>query len=174
MLATSLTAGPKAESAAADENAGGFTVSDADPRRITGSFRIRKEDIAKMEGLEDALNQNLSSVLSDEFDKQVVNGDGVAPNLAGILGQLTDPSAPAASAETFGRYALAFGSHIDGLFATMPGDVRGLVGPHTMRHMVSTFGGANSDRSAVLVSLAGSSAGCGPAGALRRRRRPGP
>ena len=103
VLSTSLTGGPKAESADAAETAGGFTVSDADPRRITGSFRIRKEDIAKMEGLEDALNMNLSSVLSDQFDNQVINGDGTAPNLNGLLQQLTDPTAPAASAETFDR-----------------------------------------------------------------------
>ena len=148
VLSTSLTGGPKAESDAAAETAGAFTVTDADPRRITGSFKILKEDIAKMDGLEDALNMNLSAVLSDEWDKQAINGDNAAPNLNGLLAQLTDPSAPAANAEDFGRFAAAFGSHIDGLFATMPGDVRALVGPHTMRHMVSTFGGANSDRSA--------------------------
>ena len=74
-------------------------------------------------------------VLSDEFDKQSVNGNGADPNLNGVLQQLTNPAAPAANAEDFGRYAVAFASHIDGLFATMPGDVRGLVGPHTIRHM---------------------------------------
>ena len=148
VLATSLTGGPRAESAAAAETAGSFTVTDADPRRIAGSFKILREDIAKMADLEDALNMNLSAVLSDEFDKQVVNGDNAAPNLNGILEQLTDPSAPAASAEDFGRYAAAFGSHIDGLFAVTPGDVRALVGPKTLQHMVSVFGGANSDRSA--------------------------
>ena len=148
VLSTSLTGGIVAEDAAAAETAGAFTVTTADPRRLSGALRIRREDVAKLADLESSLRSNLSTVISDEFDKQAVNGDGQDPNLNGVLKQLTDPAAPAANAETFARYAAAFASHIDGLFATMPGDVRGLVGPHTIRHMASTFGGANSDRSA--------------------------
>ena len=150
VLSTSLTGGPKAEDAAAAETEGAFTVTDADPRRLTGSFKIRREDIAKLEGLEVALRQNLSSVLSDELDKQIVNGSGTAPHLNGILQQLTDPEAPASGADTFERYAAAFASHIDGLHAVQETDVRGLVGRHTLRHMASTFGGAavRGDRSA--------------------------
>ncbi len=129
----------KAESAAAAETAGAFTVTDADPRRLTGAFRIRREDTAKLSGLEEALRQNLSQVLSDALDNQILNGNGTAPNLNGILQQLTNPSAPAASAETFARFAAALASHIDGLYATTPGDVRALVGPHTLRHMIATF-----------------------------------
>ena len=144
VLSTSLTGGPKAESAAAAETAGAFTVSDADPRRITGSFKILKEDIAKMEGLEDALNQNLSAVLSDEWDKQAINGNGTAPNLNGLLAQLTDPAAPASGAETFDRYLEAFASHIDGLFAVDEMGVRGLVGPQTYRHMAASLRTGNA------------------------------
>ena len=148
ILSTSLQGGMKAEDTAAAEGAGAYTVTDADPRRLTGSFRIRKEDVAKLPGLEDSLRENLSMVLSDEGDKQFVNGNNTAPNLNGLLAQLTDPSAPAANAETYTRYAAAFASHVDGLFATMPGDVRGLVGPHTLRHMASVFGTTSGDRSA--------------------------
>ena len=148
VLSTSLTGGIVAESADAAQTAGAFDVTDADPRRITGQVKLRKEDLAKMDGMEDSLTDNLGMVLSDEWDKQTINGDNTAPNLNGILQQLTDAPAPAASAEDFGRYAAAFAAHIDGLYAVMPGDVRALVGPHTLRHMASTFGGANSDRSA--------------------------
>ena len=148
VLSTSLTAGVVAESGDAAQTAGAFDVTDADPRRLTGQFKLRKEDLAKMDGMEDSLTDNLGMVLSDEWDKQAITGDNSAPNLNGIMAQLTDPSAPATGAETFTRYAAAFAAHIDGLFAAMPGDVRGLVGPHTLRHMASVFGGANSDRSA--------------------------
>ena len=148
VLSTSLTGGIVAEDADAAETAGAFTVTTAAPRRLTGALRIRREDVAKLADLESSLRSNLSMVISDEFDKQAVNGTGADPNLNGVLKQLTDPSAPAANAETFARYAAAIASHIDGRFATMPGDVRALVGPHTIRHMASTFGGANSDRSA--------------------------
>ena len=150
VLSTSLTGGMKAEDGAAAQTAGAFTVTDADPRRLTGSFLLRKEDIAKLPNLEDSLNENLSMVLSDELDKQTINGNNTAPNLNGLLAQLTDPSAPAASEEDFKRYAAALASHIDGLFAMTETDVRALVGPHTLRHMASTFGGSTvrGDRSA--------------------------
>ncbi|MCY4510479.1 MAG: hypothetical protein OXG35_26505 [Acidobacteria bacterium] len=119
-------------------------MTDADPRRLTGSFMIRKEDIAKLPNMEPALRENLSMVLSDELDKQLVNGNGTAPNLNGVLQQLTDPSNPAAGAETYARYQTALSSHIDGLFAVGPMDVRALVGVHTMRHMLGVYR-ANED-----------------------------
>lgn len=139
VISTSVKGGMVAEDGDAAETAGAYTVTDADPRRLTGAFRIRKEDIAKLPVLEESLRENLSMVLSDEFDKQGVNGDGTEPNLNGLLAQLTDPAAPAANAETFGRYVTAFASHVDGLFATTLADVRALVGPHTYRHAAGVF-----------------------------------
>ena len=144
VLSTSVTGGIVAESAGAAETAGAYTVADADPRRLTGAVRIRKEDIAKLPGLEDSLQENLSMVLSAEFDKQGLNGDNVKPNLDGIFRQLADPSAPAASAETFDRYLAAFASHIDGLFAVDEMGVRGLVGPQTYRHMAAALRSGNA------------------------------
>ena len=144
VLGTSLTGGMAAEDAEAVQTAAGFTVTDADPRRLSGSFLIRKEDIAKLPNMEPALRENLSMVLSDEADKQIVSGNNSAPNLNGILEQLTAPGAPAAGAETFARYQTALSSHIDGLWATMPADIRMLVGPHTIRHMLQTYR-ANED-----------------------------
>ena len=144
VLSTSLTGGMKAEDADAAETAGAYTVTDADPRRLTGSFRIRKEDTAKLPNLEDSLRENLSMVLSDAFDKQAVEGDGTAPNLNGILQQLTDPSVPATGAETFDRYLAALASHIDGLFAVDEMGIRGLVGPETYRHMAASLRAGNA------------------------------
>ena len=89
--------------------------------------------------LETALRQNLSRVLPDALDNQVVNGNDVDPNLNGLLEQLTDPAAPAANAETFARYNAAMAEHIDGLYAVNQQGVRALVGPHTYRHMAGTF-----------------------------------
>ena len=139
VLSTSLTGGMKGESAAAAETAGAYTVTDADPRRLTGASRIRKEDIAKLPNLEESLRENLSAVLSDALDGQLANGSNADGQLNGLLLQLGDPADPAANAEDFARYVAAFADHVDGLFATMPRDVRALVGPHTLRHMVSTF-----------------------------------
>ena len=140
VLGTSLTGGPKAKSAAADEQAGAFVVTTAQPRRVTGSFKFTAEDAARLQGMEDALTMNLSSVLSDALDDQAINGSGTGDGtLNGLLNRLTNPSNPATGQETFARYVTAFGSHVNGVFAVDLGGVRALVGPHTYRHAVSVF-----------------------------------
>ena len=45
-----------------------FSVTMAQPRRLTGSFRFTVEDAARLVGMEDALRANLSGVLSDALD----------------------------------------------------------------------------------------------------------
>ena len=139
VLTTSLTAGMVAEDADGAQTAAGWTVTDADPRRLSGGFLVRKEDTAKLPDMEPSLRENLSMVLSDELDKQIANGDNVAPNLNGIFAQLTNPSAPANNAETYARYQAALSSHLDGLYAVGPTDVRALVGVETMRHMLGVY-----------------------------------
>ena len=139
VVSTNLTGGMKAKSAAAAETEGAITVTTATPKRLTGSFKITREDLAILPTLEMTLRQNLSRVLSDALDAQLLNGDNTGANLNGLLAQLTDAAAPAAGVETFARYAAALASHIDGLYAVTQKDVRALVGPHTYRHMAGTF-----------------------------------
>jgi len=138
ILSTSVTGGMVAEDGAAANTAGAYTVVDTDPRRLTGAFTVRKEDIAKMPDLEMSLRENLSRVLSDELDKQLVNGSNMSGQLNGILAQLTDPSAPSGE-ENYASYQTAFSSHIDGLMAVGPMDVRALVGVATLRHMMQEY-----------------------------------
>ena len=144
VLSTSLTAGIKANSDNAPETAGAFTVATAEPKRLTGALRIRRTDVAKLADLESSLRENLSMVISDQFDAEGLNGDNTDDALNGILQQLTDPTAPAANAETYARYQTALSSHIDGLFATGPTDVRMLAGVETVRHMLGVYR-ANED-----------------------------
>ena len=46
VVSTNLTGGMKAKSAAAAETEGAITVTTATPKRLTGSFRITREDLA--------------------------------------------------------------------------------------------------------------------------------
>ena len=140
VLSTSVTAGVKAKSVTSAETAGAVTLASIEPRRCTGSFRVRLEDTYRLPTLEDALRLNLDSVLSEAVDNQLLNGsgsgDGTVNGLFAILG---DATAPASGQETLARYAAAFGSHVDGKLAGGPGEIRGAVGPATMRHMLSVF-----------------------------------
>lgn len=139
VVTTNLQGGMKAKSVAAVEGQGAISVVTATPKRLTGSFRITREDLAVLPSLETTLRQNLGRVLSDALDNQLLNGDNTDANLDGLFRQLTDASAPDAGVENFMRYNLAVASHIDGLYAVNQAGVRLLVGPHTYRHMASTF-----------------------------------
>ena len=150
VLGTSVTGGPKAKSAAAAETVGSFTVTTAQPRRITGAFRFTREDAARLDGMESALRENLSSVLSDAADDQAVNGSGSADGTVnGLLNRLSNPDAPAASAESFARYTTALLSHVDGVFAVDRTGVRVLVGAQTYRHAGGVFRSNETDLSAL-------------------------
>ena len=146
VLATSLTGGPKAESAEAAESAASFEVTTARPRRITGAVRFTREDAARLGGMEEALVQNLSDVLTDGGDNQALNGSGTGDGtLNGLLNILDNPAAPAAAQETFARYVTALASHVDGTFAVDLAGVRMLCGPQTYRHAAGVFRSNNSE-----------------------------
>ena len=149
ILSTSVTGGPKAKSAEAAETAGAFTVTMAQPRRLTGSFRFTVEDAARLVGMEDALRANLSSVLSDALDNQAINGSASGDGtINGLLAILDDPAAPATGGEDFARYVASAASHVDGLFAVNLAGIRQLVGVATYGHMAAEFRSNNDSMTA--------------------------
>ena len=102
----SVTAGARAKSAAAPETEAMFSVTTATPKRVSARLGLAIEDIAAVgqENFEPILRENVSLALSDELDKQAINGDGMAPNLAGILFRLGNPSAPGAGGGNLRRF----------------------------------------------------------------------
>lgn len=148
-ISTALSSGSKAKSADTDSTAAGFTVSTATPKRISGRMSITLEDVATVgqDNFESALRENLSLVLSDELDKQMITGNGVAPNLNGILQRLTDPTDPMVIA-TWALYAGAHAGGVDGLWASTIKDVSIVVNPETYRLGAKTFQGTDSELSA--------------------------
>ena len=59
VLTTGTPAGMKAKGAAADETEAAFTISTSTPKRVTGSFRVRVEDMALFPQLEDSLRRDI-------------------------------------------------------------------------------------------------------------------
>lgn len=117
-ITTSVPAGPKAAGADADDTAAALTPVTASPVAIRARMTVRVEDVAKIgvANFEAALRQNVSMKLSDAYDNQCINGDGTAPNVNGLIAQLTDPANPTALA-TFAAYLKAAAEVIDGLWA---------------------------------------------------------
>ena len=94
---------------------------------------------------ESVLRENLSLVLSDELDKQGLNGAGAGSDLVGIFQRLTDPVAPTAIAD-FDAFAAAHAGGIDGLWALTLQDVGIVVGADTYRLAARTFQSSASFR----------------------------
>ena len=141
------TAAPKAKGGAADATAGALTVASASPKRIPARLTLSLEDVAAVgtESFEEGLRQALQGQLSHSLDDQIINGSGSAPNLSGLIHQLDNPDAPAASAETFERWVAIAASVIDGLWATMLGEVASVWPEEAYRQAASVFRGNQSD-----------------------------
>ena len=73
VLSTSLTAGIVAEDAAAAETAGAFVVKDADPRRLTGALKIRREDAAKLSDLDTPEGLTLSEEIRQTVNQAIAD-----------------------------------------------------------------------------------------------------
>ena len=139
-ITTSLTAGAQTKGADQDSTAAGFTVTSVTPKRISARLSIQIEDVAAVgqANFESILRENLALVLSDELDKQAINGNGTAPNLTGILARLTDPTDPTDVA-IFDAFAAAHADGIDGLWANTLKDAAIVCGPATMALSARTF-----------------------------------
>ena len=140
-ISTSQSAEAKDKSAAIAATAGAITVATATPKRVSARLELTLEDIASVgqANFESILRENLSLALSDELDDQAINGDGSAPNLAGIFQRLTDPTAPGATVASFDDFVAAFAGGIDGLWANTVKDVAIIAGVDTYSLSARTF-----------------------------------
>ena len=141
-----LTADAVAKSADVPQTAGAITVGTTAAKRVGASLGLTLEDIAAIgqANFESVLRQNISLLLSDELDDQMINGDGQNDDLTGIFARLDNPDAPAANAETWERLIAIQSSGIDGLWASMLSQIAMVVNPETYRLMASTVRSGNA------------------------------
>ena len=144
-ITTSQTAAAYAKSGAAVGTAGSFTVTTATPKRVSARLELTLEDVAAVgqANFESILRENLALALSDQLDNQAINGNGTAPNLAGILQRLSDPTAAPTAAPTavadFDTFVAAFAAGVDGLWSNTVKEVAIVGGVETYRLSASTF-----------------------------------
>ena len=145
-----LTADAVAKSAEVPQSAGVINVGTASPKRVGASLGLTLEDIAAIgqANFESVLRENVSLVLSDELDDQLINGTGANDDLVGIFERLTNPSAPAANVETWTRFLAIQSGGIDGLWATELEHISMVVGVDSYRLSAATFQGTDSEESA--------------------------
>ena len=145
-ISTSLTAAAKAKGAAQESTAAVLTPATATPRRISARLTLNIEDLAAIgqSNFESALRQNLNMGLSNQYDIQCITGDGVAPNINGLVNQLTDPTDPTATA-TFDLLLKAFSDQIDGLWASTLADVILITNPDVYKRSATLFRDTSTD-----------------------------
>lgn len=135
----------KAKDAAVDADAATFTPKTFAPVRLSARYKFRIEDLAVLAGMESALRGDLRMAMREAMDNQILNGDGDAPNVDGLLataakGGLADVANPAAvvnAASLINSYA----SQVDGKYATTQGAIRVLIGAATYAKVVSLVQG---------------------------------
>ena len=139
-ITTALPAAPKAKGGDADDTAGELTAVVANPRRISARMSVTVEDVAAIGvgNFEAALRQNVSMALSDEYDDQVINGNGTAPSIMGLVSQLDNPTDPTAVA-TFDGFLRAFSDQLDGLWASTMREISLVTNPAAYKLSARTF-----------------------------------
>ena len=141
-ISTALTAAAKAKGTLQESTAAVLTPTTASPRSIRGRLTLNLEDIAAIgqANFESALRQNAQAVVSDALDSQIVNGDGSAPNLDGLIHQQTDPANPGALV-LFDTFLESFADQVDGLWASKLAHVMILANVDAYKLAANTFRG---------------------------------
>ena len=138
VMSSGTTAEMKNPGVAQDAAAATFTGFTLDPVRLTARYVFRIEDQYKLRGYESVLRRDLSAVMSDAMDAQIVNGDGTSPDVSGFLKELTAPGVDNA-VTSWGGYFGKFSSLVDGLNAYGLSDVRVIEGKDTFGYVETLF-----------------------------------
>ena len=139
-ISTGLTAAPKNKGDAQESTAAILTPETAAPRRFSCRLTVNIEDIyqAGTPTYDSALRQNAGTMLSDRYDAQAIGGDGVAPNINGLINQLTDPADPTEVAD-FDALVASFADSIDGLWAARMSEVMMCTNPAVYKLSAKAF-----------------------------------
>ena len=142
VLTTAPTASVKAKDADAPATAGAFRLDTRAPRRVTGQFSVRVEDLAVLPGMEESLRDAINDAVGAEVDAQVFNGSAsdfaTDGEIRGLFAQATDVAAASAK-ETFASGVARFAGLVDGQYANSMSDLRAIIGVDTFATYASLF-----------------------------------
>ena len=79
ILSAGHTPAMTAAGTARDATAATFATVTAEPKRLTGRYLVRIEDMAKFAQLEVSLRNDLRLAMTNSMDNQVINGPGGTP-----------------------------------------------------------------------------------------------
>ena len=155
-MTTGTTFSNQAEGGEQAAVAGVFGGVELNPIRASASYEWSVENEAKLRGIEAALRRDLRDGMTDHLDNQLINGNGTAPNVQGVLAAVAaTPTTDPADADTFGELLVRFLSEVDGINAYEGGDLQVILSSHAYRHLIGTYSTAGSHLSAYAALMAG-------------------
>ena len=143
VMLTGTDAKMLAKDATIESKAATFTAHELKPTRLTARYLFRIEDVHVMRGLESVLRRDLTAVMADKMDDQIINGNGTAPNVNGFLSELsvTAETSKMTWANTFKKYT----DIVDGINSYDISDLSTVVGPNMYGQGMTLFRGNNTD-----------------------------
>ena len=148
-LETGATFSNQVPSGAQAAVAGSFGGAELNPIRATAAYEWRIEDEYKLRGVEAALRADLRNGMANHLDDQLVNGNGAAPNVEGILNAVSaTPSADPASADDFAAIMARFVAEVDGLNAYEASDLQVVMSKDSYQHAITQYRGNSTTTSA--------------------------
>ena len=127
-VTTAVPTDTLAPDAAAPVSAAVITLDSKTPKRISGQFEVRAEDLAVYPELEQVLMESIRGSLANELDNETFNG--VAAGLNGLFLQAVDVT-KASTLETYSSGIARFAALVDGSHAYSLADLRCVVGSST-------------------------------------------
>ena len=114
-----------------DGTAATISVEEIHPTRLTASYTYNERDALLIEGLAEALDQDLRGALSEKLDFLALNGQAIvtdtSPAVVGLINSLTAPADPGASVANFSLLLAAMAGAVDGKYAMDTSQVRLLI-----------------------------------------------
>ena len=129
----------KAEgTAAADAVATAFSMQTLKPKRLTGKYEFTHEIAASVPDIEAALRRDLGDAVRARMESEIVNGTGADARVRGFATAIAAP-ADAADVAVYADYAGAHALAVDGIHATMEGEVSSVIGVDVYKHAASVY-----------------------------------
>ena len=119
----------------ADPAAMTFTFETLKPTgRLSGSYELTAELRASVAGIEQALRRDLALLVEEQMILQVLNGNGSAPQVNGLLNRVAAPTTNPTAEATFADYVSLGAMAVDGYFAGDETDTDILIPIDTYQH----------------------------------------
>lgn len=120
-----------------------LTILSLEPRRLTSWMSFSGEFEQILPSIEEVLRRDLAAAFSDEMERQILVGDGSAPNVSGITHGLAAATNPTAASTYQEVSSLAYGA-VDGRWAGMASDVKVVMPVAAYRYAGGLFETANT------------------------------